>query len=221
MWIAPKDDGFRPCFERDYAYGIFGNLEIVEELQQKSDSEKIEYENKLREENPDRYEMFKHWCRHHGYLKDFYHYEDPVYISFEGEEWEKLVEESKKAKNNEEKVKILKKYSNIQPFLPVIEEKEKNTKTINEILEENGFEFQFENFEANLKLIGKFVFDQKYFNENTGVESWIFQDQLYTDDKLIVSPKSKKEPIKYISSLELTIYNEKGFAIEVHKKCLN
>ena len=99
-----------------------------------------------------------------------------------------------------------------------IEEKEKNTKTINEILEENGFEFQFENFEANLKLIGKFVFDQKYFNENTGVESWIFQDQLYTDDKLIVSPKSKKEPIKYISSLELTIYNEKGFAIEVHKK---
>ncbi|WP_405308993.1 hypothetical protein [Methanobrevibacter sp.] len=218
MWIAPKDDGFRPCFERDYAYGIFGNLEIVEELQQKSDSEKIEYENKLREENPDRYEMFKHWCRHHGYLKDFYHYEDPVYISFEGEEWEKLVEESKKAKNNEEKVKILKKYSKIQPFLPVIEEKEKNTKTINEILEENGFEFQFENFEANLKLIGKFVFDQKYFNENTGVESWIFQDQLYTDDKLIVSPKSKKEPIKYISSLELTIYNEKGFAIEVHKK---
>ncbi len=218
MWIAPKDDGFRPCFERDYAYGIFGNLEIVEELQQKSDSEKIEYENKLREENPDRYEMFKHWCRHHGYLKDFYHYEDPVYISFEGEEWEKLVEESKKAKNNEEKVKILKKYSKIQPFLPVIEEKEKNTKTINEILEENGFEFQFGNFEANLKLIGKFVFDQKYFNENTGVESWIFQDQLYTDDKLIVSPKSKKEPIKYISSLELTIYNEKGFAIEVHKK---
>lgn len=218
MWIAPKDDGFRPCFERDYAYGIFGNLEIVEELQQKSDSEKIEYENKLREENPDRYEMFKHWCRHHGYLKDFYHYEDPVYISFEGEEWEKLVEESKKAKNNEEKVKILKKYSKIQPFLPVIEEKEKNTKTINEILEENGFEFQFENFEANLKLIGKFVFDQKYFNENTGVESWIFQDQLYTDDKLIISPKSKKEPIKYISSLELTIYNEKGFAIEVHKK---
>ena len=201
MWIAPKDDGFRPCFERDYAYGIFGNLEIVEELQQKSDSEKIEYENKLREENPDRYEMFKHWCRHHGYLKDFYHYEDPVYISFEGEEWEKLVEESKKAKNNEEKVKILKKYSKIQPFLPVIEEKEKNTKTINEILEENGFEFQFGNFEANLKLIGKFVFDQKYFNENTGVESWIFQDQLYTDDKLIVSPKSKKEPIKYISSL--------------------
>ena len=152
------------------------------------------------------------------YLKDFYHYEDPVYISFEGEEWEKLVEESKKAKNNEEKVKILKKYSKIQPFLPVIEEKEKNTKTINEILEENGFEFQFGNFEANLKLIGKFVFDQKYFNENTGVESWIFQDQLYTDDKLIVSPKSKKEPIKYISSLELTIYNEKGFAIEVHKK---
>ena len=218
MWIAPKDDGFRPCFERDYAYGIFGNLEIVEELQQKSDSEKIEYENKLREENPDRYEMFKHWSRHHGYLKDFYHYEDPVYISFEGEEWEKLVEESKKAKNNEEKVKILKKYSKIQPFLPVIEEKEKNTKTINEILEENGFEFQFGNFEANLKLIGKFVFDQKYFNENTGVESWIFQDQLYTDDKLIVSPKSKKEPIKYISSLELTIYNEKGFAIEVHKK---
>lgn len=218
MWIAPKDDGFRPCFERDYAYGIFGNLEIVEELQQKSDSEKIEYENKLREENPDRYEMFKHWCRHHGYLKDFYHYEDPVYISFEGEEWEKLVEESKKAKNNEEKVKILKKYSKIQPFLPVIEEKEKNTKTINEILEENGFEFQFENFEANLKLIGKFVFDQKYFNENIGVESWIFQDQLYTDDKLIISPKSKKEPIKYISSLELTIYNEKGFAIEVLKK---
>lgn len=218
MWIAPKDEGFRPCFERDYAYGIFGNLEIVEELQQKSDSEKIEYENKLREENPDRYEMFKHWCRHHGYLKDFYHYEDPVYISFEGEEWEKLVEESKKAKNNEEKVKILKKYSKIQPFLPVIEEKEKNTKTINEILEENGFEFQFENFEANLKLIGKFVFDQKYFNENIGVESWIFQDQLYTDDKLIISPKSKKEPIKYISSLELTIYNEKGFAIEVHKK---
>ena len=218
MWIAPKDDGFIPCFERDYAYGIWGNMEIVEEFQQKSDSEKIEYENKLREENPDRYEMFKHWCRHHGYLKDFYHYEDPVYISFEGEEWEKLVEESKKAKNNEEKVKILKKYSKIQPFLPVIEEKEKNTKTINEILEENGFEFQFENFEANLKLIGKFVFDQKYFNENTGVESWIFQDQLYTDDKLIVSPKSKKEPIKYISSLELTIYNEKGFAIEVHKK---
>lgn len=75
MWIAPKDDGFMPWFERSYAYGIWGNLEIVEAFQQKSDSERMSYENKLREDNPDRYEMFKHWCRHHGYLKDFYHYE--------------------------------------------------------------------------------------------------------------------------------------------------
>lgn len=218
MWIAPKDDGFMPWFERSYAYGIWGNLEIVEAFQQKSDSERMSYENKLREDNPDRYEMFKHWCRHHGYLKDFYHYEDPVYVSFEGEEWEKLVKEANKAKSNEEKVNILKKYSKIQPFLPVIEEKEENTKTINEILKENGFNFQFENFEANLKLMGKFRFNEKIIDDNTEIESWIFQDQLYTDDKLIISPKSKKEPIKIISSLEITIYNDKGFAIETQKR---
>lgn len=218
MWMAPKDDGFIPCFERNYAYGIWGNMRIVGEFQQRSDSEKIAYENKLREENPDRYEMFKHWCRHQGYLKDFYQYEDPVYVSFEGEEWEKLVEESKKAKNNKEKVKILKKYSKLQPFLPAIEEKEENTKTINEIIKQNGFDFQFEKFETNLKLIGKFIFKEKIIDENTGIESWIFQDQLYTDDKLIISPRSKKEPITYISSLEITIYDEKGFTIEVQKR---
>ena len=218
MWIAPKDDGFRPCFERNYAYGSWGNIEIVEAFQQKSDSEKIEYENKLREENLDKYEMFKHWCRHHGYLKDFYHYEDPVYISFEGEEWDKLVEKSKKAKTKEEKINILKTYSKAQPFLEVWQEREENTKTINEILKQNGFDFQFENMESELLLYGKFIFTEKITDENTGTESWVFQDQLYTDDKLIISPKSKKEPIKHISSLDITIYNDKGWDIKVQKR---
>ncbi len=217
MWIPPEDDGFRPKFHRNFAYG-WGNSEKVAQFEMRSYSEKLEYEKKLIEDNSDLYEQFKFWCRHHGYLKDFYQYEDPVYVSFEGEEWEKLVEESKKAKNNKEKIKILKKYSKLQPFLPAIEEKEENTKSINEILKQNGFDFQFEKFEANLKLIGKFIFHEKIVDENTGIESWVFQDQLYTDDKLIISPSSKKEPIKYISSLEIIIYNDKGFAIDVQKR---
>ena len=60
--------------------------------------------------------------------------------------------------------------------------------------------------------------NEKIIDDNTEIESWIFQDQLYTDDKLIISPKSKKEPIKIISSLEITIYNDKGFAIETQKR---
>ena len=218
MWVAPKDNGFRPRFHRKFAYG-WSNHEKVMQFQMMSHPEKLEYEKKLIEDNPDLYEQFKFWCRHNGYLKDFYKYDDPVYVLFEGEEWEEISRKSKKIKDTNERVRfIIHNYSQFKPFINVWEEKEMNNTSIKDLCELIKIPFKFTERLLNLSFDGPFEFKDIflrniYNNSDKKNISFLFK-KINDEDILYIIPNSKNETLRYVHPDGFSVYNSEGYIVE-------
>ena len=223
MWTPPEDNGFRPKFHRKFAYGYL-NSDIVAEFQMKSYSERVEFEKKLIEDNPDLYKQFKFWCKHMGYLKDFYNYEDPVYISFEGEEWETLVEESRKIKDNVERTLFLvKNYSQSKQFYSFYENYFKNRRSIKDLLDEPNLSFKLHERLLNLKFDGPFelvdIFLKNIYDDSDKKRrlSFLFKNP-DNGEILYLIPNSKNQTLRYISQDGFLVYNFEGLGVEKEYK---